>query len=120
MLIESYPNYDPNFFTATFMAAGVFWIVGFIVAAMLMVVLRPIFKVTSLKVSLALFLAIGFIVPFGLGYLASSIGAHGNPSSLEANWYRAMGLILIYSFIGALSAFTGWSVLRKRLSNARI
>jgi hypothetical protein len=119
MLIKSYPNYDPNFFTATFIALGVFWVIGFIFAAMLMVVLGPLYQATSLNVSLALFLAFGFGVPFGLGYFASSIGAHGNPSSLEANWYGVMGLILVYSFIGAISAFAGWFVLRRGSSSVR-
>ncbi len=119
MLIESYPDYDPDLITATFIAMGVFWVTGFIFAAVFMVVLGPIFEATSSKASLVIFLIVGFCVPFGLGYFGGSIGAHGNPSGLEADWLGAMSLILVYSFIGTTSALTGWYVLKRRASNVR-
>jgi len=114
MAIVAYPEYDTNFTISILIAALVFWITGFFFAAILMGVLGPIVESINQYLSFALFVALGFGVPFGLGYLASSIGAHGNPSNLESNWIEAIGLILVYASIGAVSAFTGWYILLRR------
>jgi hypothetical protein len=86
----------------------VFWSIGAFSSAILLAFLVPVFMKIKRQYSLLLFLGIGFSFPFSMGYFMSSIGAHGNPSSLESDLFRAMSLILVYSVMGCCASFSSW------------
>ena len=90
------------------------WIAALFLGTFLMIFLGPIFEMVTTRISLFVFLFAGFGITFGLCYFASSIGAHGQPSNLESDWNSAMGLILIYSLIGSISAYSAWRTLKKK------
>ena len=116
-LVHLFPFSSSDELKAAIAAFFVSWFVALILGTFLMIFLGPIFEILTRRTSLLLFLFAGFALTFGLGYFASSIGARGEPSSLESDWYAAMKLIITYSLIGATSAYMAWRSLRKRSTN---
>lgn len=99
--------------------AAISLMLGFFFAVNLVMFLWPIYKATSPMVSLVFFIAAGVFVPFYIEYIVCSTHFHGDPSMLESDRSGAVVRIIIYSLIGAISAFSGWLFLRKRPTNVR-
>jgi len=84
------------------------WSLTYFLSGFLLFFLKPIFFRINSKASLALFISIGFIIPFSTMTLFSMIGAHGEPSSFEKDVLGSLFAIMLYGFIGAVSAFAAW------------
>jgi hypothetical protein len=91
-----------------------FWFIAALFAFLLLIVLWPIHEMTSSKISLPLFLTIGIAVSTYFGYVLHSSGAHGQPSSLEADFMKAIIAIVYMGITGVCAAFASWKTLQDK------
>ena len=109
----SFIEIDMNLVTGIFIAGIFVWVLGFIFCIVLLFFLMPVFQRVPLGFSLLLFSLVGFCVTAYLGYLFSTISAHGETSAIyqEDNAHAILSIFYI-GFIGALSAISAWYSLK--------
>ncbi|MEM6580535.1 MAG: hypothetical protein AAF699_04645, partial [Pseudomonadota bacterium] len=86
------------------------FIIGSLVAFVLLIPLIFIYKKCTKFLSLSLFVSVGTLVALCIGLTAMYTFAHGHMPPIERDTFRGLAL---YLTIGSASAFSAWSSLRK-------
>lgn len=117
-LVTGYLNADDGFSTDDWMAFlylfAIVWIGSFLLALCMMVPLAHVFKRTSPKVSMLVFLAVGFPMPFVLGVWVSSIPSPGDSAPIETETFSVIYRGIALGLIGAAASGSAWRSLRRR------
>lgn len=107
-------NLSPDIVSGAFISSVFLWIMGALVAFVLLIPLIPIADRISGRISVFLFLSIGFIIPAFLGYQMLHIGAHGNPPPIETEpWTKLTLTIASEGLMGSGCALASWLSVRK-------
>ena len=92
----------------------ILWLVGFVIALLLILLLYPIKKHTPPAVSLLTFSLVGFLLPAIVMAWIYSTPVHDNPSLFEQNMPASIQGIVVMGVIGASAAITAWISLNKK------
>lgn len=115
ILRDPYPiDIDKNIVVGLLMGGGFLWTIGFVFSMILLVLLIPVFKRTSLICSFLIFIIIGFYIPAYLSYFFATVPAHGEtPELYTSNNVQAILSIIYGGLVGAAGAASAWYSLKK-------
>ncbi len=103
-----------DFLVGVFCGSAFLWIMGALFALVLLIPLIPIADRVSARISLPVFLIVGFSVPALLAHQALRIGVHGNlPPLATEHWSKLAITIASTGLIGSGSALAAWLSVRK-------
>ncbi|WP_308365345.1 MULTISPECIES: hypothetical protein [unclassified Microbulbifer] len=92
---------------------GLFFILGSILAFLLLLPLKPIFIYFKPFFSFITFVAVGAGIPFWIDHSINKIHAHGIDPYSEGNLLQTVIIVAIHCFLGAVGAVSAWITLRK-------